>query len=99
MANQRESQRRMSGEQWRRFTEHWAALAPVFKERWHQVPGERIDDTEGHRDALVSELQEAYGLERDDAERQLDAFVEENREYFETVRDTSASTPLSTPRH
>ena len=100
MASENQSQRQMIDAQWRRFAEHWTEYSAAFKERWNQVPDGNIDDTLGHRDALASELQEAYGLNRGDAERQLDAFIEENREYFETVRKTSASTTLSIPlRH
>lgn len=80
---------------WERFRDNWAQLIGPVKERWKKLSKQRLEEIDGARDELLDELQQVYGLQREEAEAQLDAFIEENEEYFDLVRDSSASTPLS----
>lgn len=80
---------------WNRFQENWPQLSGPVKERWKKISERQLEEIDGDRDKLVDALKKAYHLRHVEAEVQLNAFIEENEDYFELVRDSSASTPVS----
>jgi uncharacterized protein YjbJ (UPF0337 family) len=55
---------------------NWKQLKGEAKERWGDLTDDQLTATEGRREKLIGELQEAYGKGHDEAAREVDAFFD-----------------------
>ena len=52
----------------------WSLLGARLRLKWSKLTEDDVGRREGHRDYLVSKLQERYGIAKDEAERQVADF-------------------------
>lgn len=55
----------------------WKQFRGQVKQRWGQLTDADLDMIAGHRDKLISKIQERYGYTRERAEREADKFITE----------------------
>lgn len=59
----------------------WTQFRGTVKARWFKLGDEQLEAIAGKRPALLSTIQEVYGLSRMEAEREIRAFEERNKNY------------------
>lgn len=66
---------------WTLVESHWAQFRGTVKARWLQLGDERLEAIAGKRPALLSAIQEVYGINRNEAEKEIRAFEARNKSY------------------
>ena len=66
---------------WTMAENHWAQFRGTVKARWLKLDDEQLAVIAGKRGALLSAIQEVYGINRMDAEREIRAFEARNKSY------------------
>ncbi len=54
----------------------WKQLSGSARERWGELSGDEVMETEGNRDQLVGVIQEKYGIVKSEAEKQVDEWAD-----------------------
>ena len=71
----------MTSMNWTMAESNWTQFRGTVKARWLKLDAEQLQAIAGKRAALLSAIQEAYGISRIDAEREIRAFEESNKNY------------------
>jgi uncharacterized protein YjbJ (UPF0337 family) len=66
---------------WTLAESNWAQFRGTVKARWLKLGDEHLQTIAGKRVALLSAIQEVYGIERNAAEREIRAFEARNKDY------------------
>ena len=66
---------------WTLAESNWAQFRGTVKARWFKLGEEQLLAIGGKRVALLSAIQEAYGVERNVAEREIREFEARNKNY------------------
>jgi uncharacterized protein YjbJ (UPF0337 family) len=66
---------------WTLAESNWAQFRGTVKARWLKLDDERLQAIGGRRTALLSAIQEVYGITRIEAEKEIRAFEERNKGY------------------
>lgn len=66
---------------WTLAENNWAQFRGTVKARWFKLGDEQLGAVAGKRGALLSVIQEVYGITRNEAEREIRAFEARNKDY------------------
>jgi uncharacterized protein YjbJ (UPF0337 family) len=56
---------------WNRVEGNWKQFSGKVKAKWGKLTDDQITQIDGHREELVGQIQEAYGIGQDEADRQV----------------------------
>lgn len=59
----------------------WAQFRGTVKARWFKLGDDQLGAIAGKRPALLSAIQEVYGISRNEAEKEIRAFEARNKSY------------------
>jgi uncharacterized protein YjbJ (UPF0337 family) len=66
---------------WTLAESNWAQFRGTVKARWFKLGDEQLQAIAGKRGALLSAIQEIYGINRSEAEKEIRAFEARNKDY------------------
>ncbi len=66
---------------WTLAESNWAQFRGTVKARWFKLGDEQLGAVAGKRSALLSAIQEVYGITRVEAEKEIRAFEARNKDY------------------
>jgi uncharacterized protein YjbJ (UPF0337 family) len=66
---------------WTLAENNWTQFQGTVKARWLKFDGEQLRAIAGKRAALLSAIQDVYGINRSDAEQEIRAFEARNKNY------------------
>jgi uncharacterized protein YjbJ (UPF0337 family) len=66
---------------WTLAENNWSQFRGTVKARWLKLGDDQLHAIAGKRAALLSTIQEVYGINRMDAEREIRAFEARNKSY------------------
>jgi uncharacterized protein YjbJ (UPF0337 family) len=66
---------------WTLAESNWAQFQGTVKARWLKLDEEQLRAIAGKRPALLSAIQQVYGIARNEAEREIRAFEARNKNY------------------
>jgi uncharacterized protein YjbJ (UPF0337 family) len=66
---------------WTLAESNWAQFRGTVKARWFKLGDEQLQAIAGKRAALLSAIQEIYGINRNEAEKEIRAFEARNKDY------------------
>ena len=56
---------------WNNIETGWNDFTASAKQQWGKLSDQQINDTQGKRERLATNVQQAYALSKEDAERQI----------------------------
>ena len=59
---------------WNQVKGNWKQVKGRVKQEWGDLTDDQLTKIEGHRDRLVGELQETYGIAQEEADRRVRAW-------------------------